>query len=117
MSCLKTLQCPGHRTSPAELHPELSYLCHPGGSLILPAGAALENQTRTRSLGSRKERTTTTTWAGGRPGPHIRWEAGGGQKLEEGERGEAGCWKLKDEGNRRRYEMRMGKGGWRIEAG
>lgn len=48
-------------------------------------------------------------------------EAGGGQKLEEvvgrGEREEAGCWKLKDEGNRRRYEMRMVKGGWRIEAG
>ena len=42
-------------------------------------------------------------------------------ELEEvvgrGEREEAGCWKLKDEGNRRRYEMRMVKGGWRIEAG
>lgn len=59
LTCPKMPQCPGHRTSHLELHPGLYYLCHPGSSLILPAGSALENQTCTGSLGSSKEEHTT----------------------------------------------------------
>lgn len=63
----------------------------------------MENHTHTRSLGSRKERTTTTKRAGGRPGPNIRWEAGGGWgRAEVGggcwKRGEGGGWMLEVEG-------------------